>query len=458
MRVAAVDMGATSVRVAVVDLDAAHPEPRIVSRRQHGPVAHPDGTLRWDWEGIVAGVRAGLDAALAEGELASIGVDGWGVDYGLLGRDGMLVSPPFSYRDARTAGWQEVAARIGHERLYELTGIQLMPINTIFQLAAHPAAELAQAATLLLLPDLLVHDLCGHVGAERSNASTTALLDATTGEWCGDLLAIAGIDSRVVPPLRPAGERVGTYRGVPVHLVGSHDTASAVIALPGEPGPGAAFVSSGTWVLVGAEREAPDISPAARAANFSNESGAVEGIRFLKNVMGFWMLERCRDAWGGPPIEELVAAAAAEEGPIPLVDATDDRFLAPDDMDGEVRRASGLGTSASIAQVARCVLESIAAAAAGVVHELPRFTGTPIEQLFVVGGGVRMRFMNRLLAEHAEVAVTVGSPEAAALGNALVQGIALGRYADVAAARRAIATGRLETERCTTASRRGAGP
>ncbi|HEX9890079.1 MAG TPA: FGGY family carbohydrate kinase, partial [Nitriliruptorales bacterium] len=182
-RVLAVDLGATSVRVAAADLGPSPPALEVVHRWHHGPVEHADGTLRWDWEGITREVRRGLDLALDQGPAASIGVDGWGVDYGLLDAEGALVSTPFSYRDRRTDGWELLADGLGRDRLYATTGIQLMPINTIFQLAVHDDAELARASHLLLLPDLLVHDLTGHVGAERSNASTTALLDPSTGRW-----------------------------------------------------------------------------------------------------------------------------------------------------------------------------------------------------------------------------------------------------------------------------------
>jgi rhamnulokinase len=442
VRVAAVDLGATSVRVAVVDLTAARIEPRVVHRRPHGPVDHPDGSLRWDWDGIVGAVREGLDAALAEGPLASIGVDGWAVDYGLLAADGRLLSPPFSYRDGRTSDWQAVAERIGPERLYATTGIQMLAFNSIFQLAVHDPEELAAADRLLLLPDLLVHQLVGYDGAERSNASTTALMDAATGDWSPELLDAVGVPARLLPPIRDAGERVGSYRGVPVHLVGSHDTASAVIGLPGVPGPGTAFVSSGTWVLVGAERPRPDTSLEAHRANFSNELGAMGGVRFLKNVMGFWMLERCRDAWGSPPVGELVDAATEVDESVPLVDAMDERFLAPDDMVDEVRAAAGLGPDASVAVIIRCILESIAAATARVLDELGGFTGHTVDELFVVGGGVRMGLLNELLGVAAGARVVPGSPEAAALGNAMVQGIALGRFADVPAARRAVGAAR----------------
>jgi rhamnulokinase len=441
MRVLAVDMGATSIRVAAIELEAARPAVEVVHRWRHGPIRHHDGSLRWDWERIAAEVERGLAAATAAGPVASIGVDGWGVDYGLLDASGRLLSPPFSYRDARTEGWQATAERIGAERLYTATGIQLMPINTIFQLAAHDPAELARAARLLLLPDLLVRRLTGAEGAERSNASTTALLDARAGEWSHELLELVGVGGGVVPRIVPAGRPTGNWRGIPVHAVGSHDTASAFVALPGVPGPGTAVVSSGTWVLVGAERDQPDTSERARKANFSNERGALGGIRFLKNVMGFWMLEQCRAAWSDPPIEELVAGASEVDRDVPLIDPADERFLAPADMESEIRSASGLGAAASRADVVRCVLDSIAAATGRVVDELATITGIETAELHVVGGAARLRFMNELYARHTGLPVTVGSPEATALGNAAVQGLALGRFGDLADARRWIALG-----------------
>ncbi|QBI20205.1 rhamnulokinase [Egibacter rhizosphaerae] len=434
-RVLAVDLGATSVRVASVDLDDDVPRVEIVHRWAHGPVEHRDGTLRWDWEGVMAAVERGLDEALAAGPAASIGVDGWGVDYALLDRDGALVAPPFSHRDARTAGWREVAERLGPAALYERTGIQLMPINTLFQLAAHDRDELARAERLMLLPDLVVHRLTGRDAAEWSNASTTALVDRASGSWSTELLEQVGVAPRLLPPIDTAGRRAGTWRGVPVHTVGSHDTASAFVAVPGVPGPGTAIISSGTWVLVGAERDAPVITPDARERNFSNEGGALGGTRLLKNVMGFWMLEQCRAAWGDPPREELLAAAAGAEL-VPTVDATDERFLAPADMDAEVRAAAGLGQEAGRGEVVRCVLASIAAATARVAGELGTTTGARVEDVLVVGGGVRTDLMNGLFAEHTGLPITVGSAEATALGNALVQGIALGRFEDLTAARR----------------------
>lgn len=434
LRVLAVDLGATSVRVAAVELGARRPEVEVIHRWHHGPIRHDDGSLRWEWPRIVAEIEQGLALGIRSSPVASIGIDGWAVDYGLIDQRGRLLSLPYSYRDHRTRQWQATADKIGRHRLYATTGVQMLPINTIFQVAAHDPAELARAARLLLLPDLLLRDLTGFEGAEWSNASTTALADARTGNWSTELLEMVGLSPSLLPPVVAAGRRAGTWGDVPVHVVGSHDTASAFIAMPGVPRPATAFISSGTWVLVGTEQPEVDTSEAARTANFSNEGGALGGVRFLKNVMGLWMLEQCRASWGNPPIEDLLQAAA-EAPPGPLVEATAERFLAPPDMEAEIRAAAGLPESASRAEVVRCILESIAVAVAKVIEELATITGQPVEELFIVGGGARIRLLNELLAGQTGLPVTIGSPEATALGNAVVQGLALGRFESLTAAR-----------------------
>lgn len=443
-RVCAVDLGATSVRVAVVDLAAPEPHVEVVHRWRHSPVEHTDGTRRWDWPGIVTAVEFGLGLAFDGGPIASIGVDGWGVDYGLVDADGQLLTLPFSYRDERTGWWEEVAERIGREELYDRTGIQLMPINTVFQVAAHDPGQLDRAAHLLLLPDLLVHHLTGHVGAEWSNATTTALVDWRTGDWDPELLTAVGLRRDQLPPIEPAGQRVGTWWGVPVHTVGSHDTASAFLGVPGVPGPATATISSGTWVLVGAERDQPDVSDAARAANFSNEGGATGGVRFLKNVMGFWVLERCRGAWGGPPVRQLVEEAATVDEEVPVVDLTDDRFLSPVGLEPAYRDAAGLDEDTPRPVVVRSILESIVAGAVAAIDQLGAVTGVAREEILHVGGGSRIELVNELLAARAGLPVSVGSPEATALGNALLQGVALGTFADVDAARTWAGAGALQ--------------
>lgn len=442
-RVLAVDLGAASGRIASIDLEDPTATVEIVHRWPNAPVLR-DGSLRWDWSGMVAEIEHGLERALDQDGVVSIGVDGWGVDYGLIDSTGRLVSAPYSYRDRRTENWREVAEAIGFERLYQVSGIQLMGINTIFQLAYHRRRELESADRILLLPDLLVHHLTGFVGAERSNASTTGLLDARHGVWSGELVEAIAIPPGLLAPLVTAGVQAGDWRGVPVHLVGSHDTASAFLGMPG--GPETVFVSTGTWVIVGVERPQVDTSAAARTANFSNEAGAHGGIRFLKNVIGFWLLERCRPGWGNPSIESLLGEAVEVGDVTPVFDATHDRFVSPVDMEAEIRDAAGIPVDAPRGVVVRSIVESIAIGVAGVVDELRRMGLGEVSRLVVTGGGARVGLLHRMLERHTGMTVTIGSPEATALGNAVSQGISLGVFPDPAAGRRWVANSP-ETER-----------
>jgi rhamnulokinase len=467
--VAAVDFGASSIRVCRVELGGDAPVLEVVHRYSHAAVADPAGHLRWDWARLVGEMERGLEAAAARGSLASIGVDTWGVDYGLLDGRGELVAPPFSYRDSRTDGYARVVEAVGADALFATTGLQTQPFNTLFQVAAHDRDELRQARHLLTLPELLVHHLTGAITAEPSSAGTTGLVDITTGEWSAALADVVGLDARLLPPITPAGTRVGGWRGVPVHLVGGHDTASAVVAMGDRPGSGSAFVSAGTWLLVGRELASPQLSPAARAANFTNEIGALGGVRLLKNLAGAWLVEQCRTAWGDPPLVDLMdaaealgagdddvhrapAAAAAVTGPdtdatdetdatgtdvvIPgLLDVADSRFLHPDDMLAEVTGALGLTRDATPPAVVRAIVGSQAVGTARVVDQLAAITGSPVTDIAVFGGGGRSRLYRDQLVARTGLPVRQGPVEATALGNALVQGVALGLYADLADAR-----------------------
>jgi rhamnulokinase len=435
--VVAVDFGASSIRVCRVELGTGAPRLSVVHRHAHAPVADPAGVLRWDWARLVAETEKGLAAALEPGPPASIGVDTWGVDYGLLDAHGDLVAPPVSYRDDRTAGYAAVVDRLGGPAaLYAVTGVQLQPFNTVFQVAAHDRHELDRARHLVMLPELAVHHLTGALVGERTSAGTTGLVDIRTGAWSSDLAAGVGLDPGVLPDILPAGTRVGTWQGVPVHLVGGHDTASAVAAMGAGAGPRPAFVSSGTWLLVGREQPEPDLSAAARAANLTNEIGALGGVRLLKNLAGAWLLEGCRPAWGDPSIAALIDdAAAVGDLPPTRLDPSDARFLHPDDMLGEVTGALGLPRDAPPPLVARLVVESLAVATAAVLAALPGEAPGAVN----VFGGAQSGLYRRLLAERTGLPVHAGPVEATALGNALVQGIALGRYRDLADARRHLA-------------------
>ncbi|MDH3300741.1 MAG: FGGY-family carbohydrate kinase [Acidimicrobiia bacterium] len=447
--IVAVDLGATSGRVAAVDLSASEPSVEVVHRWANWPVTADDGSLRWDWAMLTGEVQRGLASALGRSPVASIGIDGWGVDYGLIDDTGALLTSPFCYRDRRTDGWRSVVDRIGREKLYRITGIQLMGINTIFQLAAHLDADaplLQRAHRALLLPDLLVNRLTGWIGVERSNASTTGLLDARTGQWSPELLDDVGVPAELLPsPVSAAASCVGTWRGVPVHLVGSHDTASAFLGMPGGREPGTVFVSTGTWIIVGVELPEADTSAAAAAANFSNEAGAFGGVRLLKNVVGFWLLEQCRPGWGEPPVERLFAeASGVAVADAPLFDARDERFVSPDDMEAEIREATGLGPGAERAVVVRSIVESMAAGVAAVVDELRALGVVPPRRLAVTGGGARAELLCQALERHCGLPVLVGSTEATALGNAVAQGVALGHFADPADGRDWIAHATVE--------------
>ena len=371
----------------------------------------------------------GIGLATDRGPVASIGIDTWGVDYGLVDRTGRLVGPPFSYRDDRTSGFRDVLTRIGAERLFDISGLQPHAFNTVFQLAVHRQDEVVRASRLLMLPELLVYHLTGEMVGEYSSAGTTGLLDLDRRCWSDEVCSAAGIDMSVLPPLLPATTRVGTWRGVPVHLVGGHDTASAVVAMGAGASADTAFVSAGTWLLVGREQDHADRSPAARRA-FSNEIGALGGIRLLRNVSGFWVVDHCAAAWGTRRVPDLMSAAATSPLSGQVVDLTDARFVNPANMVAEYTAAARLPIGTDPAVVTRSIVESMAWTCARVIADLDR-----PGDIALFGGGARSTLLAERLEAHTGLPVTVGPVEATALGNALVQGVAIGRFADLDDAR-----------------------
>ena len=427
--VVAIDFGATSIRVCRVALGDGPPQLDIVHRHAHEPVVGIDGVLRWDWCRLLEEMDRGLALATAHGDVASIGVDTWAVDYGLLDERGALIAAPVSYRDPRTDGYGRVVDDLGADHLFATTGLQLQPFTTIFQLDAHDPSELGRARHLVLLPELVVHHLTGTITAERTSAGCTGLLDISTGRWSPELAAAAGIGLDLLPAIQVAGTPVGAWRGIPVHLVGGHDTASAVAAMGPATGPGTAFASAGTWLLLGREQPHPDLSPGAQAANFTNELGVHGGVRFLRNLTGAWLLERCRPAWGDPPVGELLAAAGAL-APGPTVDVTDPAFLHPKDMVVAITRSAGLPVDAHPDALVRCIVDSLALGTATVLDQLGGVT-----DLQIFGGASQWDPLRERIGELAGVPVRRGPIEATALGNALVQGIALGLYEDLQDAR-----------------------
>ncbi|GAA0469853.1 rhamnulokinase [Actinoplanes capillaceus] len=414
---AAVDLGASSGRVVVGRFGDGGLGLDVVHRFPNEPV-RVGGTLHWDILSLYRGVLDGLKAA---GPVGSIGIDSWAVDYGLLDADGALLGNPVHYRDSRTDG---VAERV--RELYDVCGLQRLPFNTVYQLlAAEPTVQYAMARRMLLIPDLLAYWLTGEIGAEYTNASTTGLLDVRTRDWAFDLIGELGLRAELLPPVRHPGSTIGCYEGTPVVAVGSHDTASAVVAVPAS-GTDFAYISCGTWSLVGLELDQPVLSPQSRQANFTNEGGVDGTVRYLRNVMGLWPLQECLREWDSPGLPELLRAAAAEPGLAHVVDLDDPLFLPPGDMAGRLRKAAGLPADASRATIVRCVLDSLALAQRRALRQAQELSGRSVSVVHLVGGGALNELLCQLTADACGLPVLAGPVEATAIGNLLVQARAAG--------------------------------
>jgi rhamnulokinase len=438
----AVDLGAESGRVVLGRFDGRRVSLEEIHRFPNLPVRLPDG-LHWDVLRILYEIKEGLAKAVRGEEIEGVGVDSWGVDFGLLDRDGALVSNPYHHRDTRTEGMVDEALRLASRReIYDTTGIQFLPINTLYQLLAMRGSPLLQAAeTLLLIPDLINYWLTGEKACEYTNATTTQLLDLKTGGWSQDLLKKQDLPSGLFTPTVSPGTELGAVlpevaeeigAGSPVFAVASHDTASAVVAVPAD-GRDFAYISSGTWSLVGVETREPVVTREAMEANFTNEGGFGGTTRFLKNVMGLWILQECRRQWAREgheySYEEL--ARIAEGVPSgPLVDPDHPAFLTPGDMTARIRRfceETGQTPPEEPAAFARCIFESLALKYGHAIEQAQRLTGRSVGSINVVGGGSRNALLCQLTADASGVPVVAGPVEATAMGNVMVQAFAQGR-------------------------------
>mgnify|MGYP001578445436 CR=1 FL=1 len=435
--VAAVDLGATSGRVMIGRIGEDRLDLEPVSRFPNGPVAREDG-LHWDFAALYEHVVDGIvEAVRREPGIESIGIDSWAVDYGLL-KDGRLLAEPFHYRDDRTArGVDEVHAAVPFAELYQRNGLQFLPFNTLYQYRVD--AHLADADTALLIPDLIAFLLTGSAVAERTNASTTGLLGVADGEWDRELADRLGIPSTLLPRLVDPGTTIGRLRpelaarigaDLPVISVGSHDTASAVVAAPLST-PRSAYISCGTWGLVGVELTDPVLTEAARTANFTHELGVDGRFRFLHNVTGLWLLSETVRAWeaedgAGIDLPELLSEASGITGEVPVFDADDASLSTPGDM--PTRIAALLGDEAPLSRpaFARTIVESIAAAFAGAVQAAADLSGRELDSIHLVGGGSLNHLLCQATADRTGLPVLAGPVEATALGNVLVQARALG--------------------------------
>ena len=456
----AVDLGAGSGRVLLAGFGSGELTLEEIRRFRYPP-RERDGHLRWDAGLILSEIVAGLkSAALRARDLGrpvhSIGVDTWGVDYGLLDDGGTLLEDPVCYRDSRTDGMMEAAfAVVPRAEMFARTGIQFMQLNTVFQLVAHVRAGLpARAARLLLMPDLFGALLSGRAVTEFSIGTTTQMFDAERGTWARPMLERLGIPTRLLGDVVPSGTALGPLlpavaaetglAGVQVVAPAGHDTGCAVAGAPLQPG--WAYISSGTWSLAGVERRGVLINDEVARYNFTNEGGVYGTTRFLKNVMGLWLLESCRREWNDRGLEadydDLLRRAAAIEGDAGLIFPDDPRFLNPPSMPAAIAaqmRESGQACPDDPAAITKVILDSLAQRYASVFRTIERLTGAPIHGIQIVGGGSQNGYLNQATADATGKPVLAGPVEATATGNAVVQAIAAGRFASLAEARAHVA-------------------
>jgi rhamnulokinase len=424
---AAVDLGASSGRVVAGVIDRDRIDLRLVERFPNGPIER-DGKLRWDLTKLYSHVLNGL-RRIPDAE--SVGIDGWGVDYGILDLDGNLLAEPVSYRDGRTAeSVEEVHALIPPDELYHITGIQFLPFNTIYQIVAEKSGPLwRRAARAVLVPDLVAYWLTGELGTEVTNASTTGLLNIADSAWSTELFNRLGIPAELFPPIEMPGTLRGTTDGgLPVVTVGSHDTASAVVGVPATT-PHFAFISSGTWSLVGIELEEPVSTEEGRLANFTNEQGVDGRIRFLRNVGGLWLLEECFREWATERRSALLQEAGRIARGGPLINPDDPSFLVPGGMPTRIAEAAkGRGAAMSPSAIVRCILDSLAMAYARTLARASALANREIDVVHIVGGGSANGLLCQLTADATGLSVLAGPTEATALGNLVVQARHRGAY------------------------------
>ena len=437
-RYIAVDLGASSGRVIVGTLENGSLSLEEVARFWNGPT-DVRGTFHWDVLHLFRNIQEGIAKArkLYGDEIVSIGVDTWGVDFGLMDSDGNLLGNPVHYRDSRTDGMMDEAfSKVPREEMFACTGIQFMQLNSVFQLVAlvkENSEQFQQADKLLFIPDLLNYWLTGNMVAERSIASTSQCYNPLTGDWAHDMLKSLGIDSGLFADLVDPGTVIGECEGIPVVAVGGHDTASAFAAVPVEQGENAAFLSSGTWSLLGAELAEPMVSEEALAANFTNEVGVCDTIRFLKNITGLWTIQELQREWksNGHDYSWSEIGDMAKEGVTRgfCIDPSDPVFVAPGDMEERVKNycaQNGQGTPSSHAEVAGAVYQGLATLYASVLSELGELCGREFDTLRIVGGGCKAQLLNQMAANSTGCRVVTGPEEATCIGNFLVQMLATG--------------------------------
>ncbi len=455
----AVDLGAESGRVMLSTVSDEKLTLEEIHRFGNGPV-EVEGPLRWDFAKLFGNIKDGIGRAVKQaGPVSGIAVNSWGVDYGLLGADGQLLEMPYHYRDGRTDGMEEEAFKImGRRRIYDLTGIQFMQLNTIYQLFSMKLSgdeALAKTKHLVMMADLVSYFLCGEIFCEYSLASTSQLLNMQTGKWELEIFDKLGLPVEIMPRVVPAGTIVGKLTAeiaaelgceqIPVIAAGSHDTADAVAAVPADKSSNWAYLSSGTWSLIGVESPTPAINDTTYDFQFTNEGGVCGTIRLLKNIMGLWIVQECRRQWQRDGLElsygAITEMAQAAQPFAAFIDPNAGDFFAPGDMPNRVNtylKQNGQPVFEDKGQLVRVVLEGLALRYRWALEKLEQATGRKIEVLHVVGGGIQNELLCQLTANATGRKVIAGPIEATATGNVLMQAIATGQIGSLAEGRKLV--------------------
>ncbi|MBI1325047.1 rhamnulokinase [bacterium] len=463
----AIDLGAESGRGILGSLAGDQLLLEEVHRFPNGPVRMLN-TLHWDLPQLWAQIKTAIGKAAEKSDLAGCGVDTWGVDFALVGRNDTLLGNPVHYRDQRTEGMMEAAfSRISRERIYEITGLQFMPINSVYQLLAMRLAGspiLDAAETFLMMPDVITWLMTGRRACETTDASTTQLVDPRTGQWSDEICKALDLPRHIFPEFVAPGERIGTMLksvaeetgignwDVPVFAPGSHDTASAVVGVPytGNSGPDSVpdwcYISCGTWSLLGVETQRPYISPETYACNFTNEGGVFGTTRVLKNIMGLWLVQECRRTWQRVGLNydyaELTRLAAAAKTLRTVIDPDDLSLITPGDMPARIAalaEKAGEPVPSDPGQFIRTALDSLVLKYRWSIEKLESILGASIRTVHLVGGGIQNELLCQLTADATGRAVVAGPVEATAAGNVMVQAIASGRVSGLKEARSILA-------------------
>ncbi len=456
----AVDLGAESGRVMLASLSDGKISLQQVHRFANSPLEQQD-SLRWDFKKILSEIKTGIKKAFAiTSNIESIAVDTWGVDFGLIDEKGNLIENPYHYRDRRNEGVLEKACEIIPKKdIYFNTGIQFLPFNSIYQLLAYKWQKpdvLSKASKLLFMPDLFVYFLTGKIGAEYTIASTSQMTDMKTGRWSQKLLQALDLPENILPDIIQPATNIGTLKKqivqelncnqIPIIAVGSHDTASAVAAIPAIDGQSWAYLSSGTWSLLGAEIPSPVINDASFKMEFTNEGGVEGSIRLLKNIMGLWLVQQCRSQWSKDgsnyDYAELTEMAAKAQPFTALIDTEYKDFLSPGNMPEKINqflKSTRQQTIEDKGQMVRVILESLAVRYRRVLQMLEELLAKEVKVLHVVGGGSKNQLLNQLTADATGKRVIAGPVEATVVGNVVMQAVSSGHIDCIAAARQIIA-------------------